>query len=166
MSNPVKKTLFTLAKEYDDILAETDGEITDEVEAKLNANAVEVRDKLDAVAWLVKENLPKQVEMYQETIKHAQQRIKALSSRREGLLAYAGSYVELMEDGKHKGQYTIYRRSSESVKLDVGDECLPECYRQMRVEYKADKTAIKAALKAGEPVPGARLEKKDSWSVR
>jgi hypothetical protein len=60
---------------------------------------------------------------------------------------------------------TVSRRAgSESVEVDDVDD-LPQGY--FSIERVADKAAIKASIRAGETIPGARLERgADTISVR
>jgi hypothetical protein len=57
-----------------------------------------------------------------------------------------------------------YRKSTSVDVLDV--EKLPEAYRKTVTTVSADKTAIGAALKAGELVDGATLVRKNNLSIK
>ena len=61
--------------------------------------------------------------------------------------------------------FSVSYRTSESVQVyDLS--AIPERYIKMKVEQAPDKTAIKAALKAGEMVKGCSLEKKRNIQIK
>jgi hypothetical protein len=62
--------------------------------------------------------------------------------------------------------HTVARRKSEAVVIDVPIDELPAAFKKTRTETIVSKTDIKAALKAGNPVPGARIEERLSWSIK
>jgi hypothetical protein len=61
--------------------------------------------------------------------------------------------------------HELTSRRTESVAIDPDAELPPEFLRERRT-YAPDKTALKAALKAGQAVPGAELVTGRSWSIR
>lgn len=61
---------------------------------------------------------------------------------------------------------TLSWRKSEAVVVDGAPELLPEKYQRVKITVDADKTAIKAAIKAGEIVPGARLEVRQNLQIK
>lgn len=61
-------------------------------------------------------------------------------------------------------QCTIGWRKSDAVLVTVSAEELPEDYRRVKIE--ADLTAIKAALKEGDDIPGAVLETRNTIQIK
>lgn len=61
--------------------------------------------------------------------------------------------------------HEITSRKTEIVVVDPDADLPPELTREKRV-IQPDKTAIKAAIKAGRVIPGAELVKGRSWSIR
>ena len=59
--------------------------------------------------------------------------------------------------------HELRSRQATSVEI-VDEELLPD--ELMRVKKAPDKSAIKAALKRGDAVPGAQLVTRRSWTVR
>ena len=43
---------------------------------------------------------------------------------------------------------------------------LPEQFQRVKTTYSADKTALKAALAAGQEIDGAQLVERRSWTIR
>jgi chromosome segregation ATPase len=58
---------------------------------------------------------------------------------------------------------TSRRVQAVEVIAEVAD--LPEQYQRVRTTYAADKTALAAALKAGEQIEGAALVERRSWKI-
>lgn len=65
---------------------------------------------------------------------------------------------------KHK--LTSRRTTSVEIDPDISPADLPEGLYRVRTTYSADKTAIKAALTAGQSIPGASLVERRSWTIR
>lgn len=61
--------------------------------------------------------------------------------------------------------HELTSRRTESVALDPDADLPPEFVRERR-SYAPDKALIKAALKAGQAIPGAELVQARSWSIR
>lgn len=62
--------------------------------------------------------------------------------------------------------HKITSRRSEAVELEAELSIADLPTNCIRVKREADKEAIKAAIKAGTPVPGARLVERHSWTIR
>lgn len=61
--------------------------------------------------------------------------------------------------------HRIRAHRSQAVVID-DEQALPQAFFRVKTTATPDKTAIKAAIKAGEQVPGSRLETRCSWSIR
>lgn len=142
-----------------------------DVQAVLNAHfdsETEAADTLEAVIgqFEVKAqsvtayalNTDAEIKAIDEHIKHWQARKKALQNQSEQIKAYllrqmqAAGIKEIKADN---GTFTV-KIAKNPPSVDVYDESLlPE--HLLRVKTEPDKTAIKAALKAGEDVQGARM---------
>ena len=61
-------------------------------------------------------------------------------------------------------EHKITSRRTESVIVDAPAEELPAEFARVKVE--ANKTALKAALKAGEQIDGCTLVERRSWTIR
>lgn len=64
--------------------------------------------------------------------------------------------------------HKLTSRASQSVEIDpdVTADDLPEQFRRTKTTVSADKTALAAALKAGQDVPGAQIVSRRSWSIK
>ena len=61
---------------------------------------------------------------------------------------------------------TSRRSTAVEIDLDLAPEDLPAQFQRVRTTTSADKTALKAALQAGQVVPGVELVERRSWSIR
>ncbi len=154
--------LYTLAEAYREAMAlleETDGEITPEVEAVLDAAGDALVDKVDAVAAMVRMH-EADAERFGEEERFFARKRAAAEGRARWLKSYLLACLETAGEKKVKGERfsVTVQASAPSVVLadDVTPESLPERFRRVKVE--ADKKAIGDALKSGEALDGiARL---------
>lgn len=61
--------------------------------------------------------------------------------------------------------HKVSSRRSEAVELDAEPMDLPPQFQRLVTRIDADRTAIKAAIKAGTTVPGAHLVERRSWRI-
>lgn len=123
-------------------------------------------DKVDAIGF-VQDQTKSQIDLLKEQEAKIRNRRKALENASIRLRQYI---LEVMQNNglkKVKGNSrTIFTRSTESVAIDVNPQDLPDYLVEMRIEYKPRKADIKKALKDGVEIPGARLETKQSVTIR
>ena len=64
--------------------------------------------------------------------------------------------------------HKLASRKTTAVELDPDllPDDLPEQFRRVKTTTMADRTALAAALKAGQEVDGARLVERRSWSIK
>ena len=72
----------------------------------------------------------------------------------------------LLNDGEtfKNSRHVLSYRKSTSTDVSVDPQMLPDKFR--RVQYAADKTAIKEALESGETIPGCSLNRKTNVIIR
>ena len=61
--------------------------------------------------------------------------------------------------------HELTSRKSQAVEIDDEDSLPPE-WLALKTTSQPDKAAIKEALKAGHPIPGAQLISRRSWRIR
>jgi len=61
--------------------------------------------------------------------------------------------------------HELRSRRSEAVEID-DEDLIPDDMFRIRTSRSPDKTAIKAAIKAGQEIVGARLVSKTNWSIK
>ena len=126
--------------------------------------------KADAWCWVIDQLRAKadaQREHSQRLARMAEQaehRAQALQDQLVRAPAYVDPDATRWELPSHK----LTSRNSTSVEIDPDllPDDLPEQFRRTRTTTSADKTAIAAALKAGETVPGCTLNTRRSWSIK
>lgn len=165
----MKNSLYQISTEMDQLLEEvtaSEGELTPELEAKINQVSTDLVEKTDAVvSW---------VNSQEDLIELAKKRIAELNdfiARTNNKLFRIDGYVEacLKQLGTNKLEgklYSISKRKPVQV-VNVFDETLiPMDFIKIPEPKPAvQKTEIAKALKAGIEVPGARLEESKNVSI-
>lgn len=159
--------LFEIDKAYTKIFVNTvdpeTGEIIGEhldVDA-LQELAAERREKVENIGLFIKNEAAK-AQAIADELKAMQARKKAHENRVEALKRYLLKFGggENVETARVCVKYSAGR---ESTVIDA-PENIPENYRVYT--FKPDKAAIKKAIKAGEKIPGAHIERKPSVSIK
>lgn len=93
---------------------------------------------------------------------------QALEKRAERLESTLIEVLTRLNPGATKFELAEHRLSSRTVTViddsDLDPDQIPEDL--MRIKREPDKTLIKAALKAGQDIPGLRLMQRTSWSIK
>lgn len=161
--------LYQLADAYREAMAlleETEGEITPEIEAALDAAGGAFVEKVDAVAAMVRMH-EADAERFAEEERFFARKRAAAEARARWLKDYLRRALESAGEKKVKGErFTVaIHASPPSVALLVDDpQQLPEVFRRVRVEV--DKSAIKAALEAGQELEFAELRRSNHVRIR
>ncbi|NBN88603.1 MAG: hypothetical protein EBV32_05910 [Proteobacteria bacterium] len=145
---------------------------TAELEALINAeadNRKAVEAKADAWCWAIDHIRAQAITRAEharrltELAKAAEHQAEVLQDRLIGALQKVAPDETTWTLPAHK----LTSRRSTAVELDpdLSPDDLPEQFRRTRTTTTADKTAIAAALKAGEIVPGAQLVEHRSWRI-
>lgn len=156
------KTLPALIKEASDIanlLAETGGEITPEIEAIIDQNGVELSAKVDAY-WFVMQEL-------EARASYAKMRSGEWDAAG---LACAKAYDSMKERIHHamksldlpeiQGREVLFRRQANPPKVVIDDEKkIPGSYFVSEVKTTLDKKKLGEDLKSGQEVAGAHIER-------
>jgi hypothetical protein len=133
-------------------------------------NRAALTAKADAWCWVI-DQLRAKADAQRE---HAK-RLAALAEQAEhraqvmqDQLVFALSRVDPAATKWELPSHRLASRAITSVEIDpdVAPDDLPEQFRRTRTTTSADKTAIAAALKAGETVPGCALTSRRSWSIK
>lgn len=121
--------------------------------------------KLENIALYAK-NLASEASAIKEeeiTLAERRKRLERKSERLKAILINAMEY-----DGKKKlstARFEVTIRYSEKTIITNIDE-IPDEYITMKVERNPDKTAIKAAIKAGQEIAGAEIEINPSITIK
>jgi hypothetical protein len=133
-------------------------------------NRAALTAKADAWCWLI-DQLRSQAAARREHADRLRELADQAARRAETLQEQLVAALQRVDPDATKWELAEHRltsRNSTSVEIDpdVAPDDLPEQFRRTRTTTSADKTAIAAALKAGETVPGCALTTRRSWSIK
>lgn len=134
-------------------------------EENLTALEMARNEKLEAVALYIK-SLEAEAEAMKAEAKKLADRREAKERKAERLRSYISNSMQALGDTKlETAKVALSFRKSESV--DVYEPALlPSEYTKTKTTVTPDKTAIKAAIKAGQEVAGATLEVKQNLQIK
>ena len=159
--------LYDLAGELGAVLEElydNEGELVGDLEDRLNAAEASFADKIDACL-----SVAAGIKAEAAALRDEEKRLAARRKSREGeadrLREYVAGCMRMADQRSVKtARYTATLASGKPrVVIEAGAE-IPDEYA--RIKREADKTAIGAALEAGEALDFARLETSESLRVR
>lgn len=164
--------LAALMRLFDGATDPETGEISVQDSDTLEAWASEVEAGFDAKLEAVesyRRNLMAEAVALKAEEDRMERRRKALERRGDAFAAYIASALTLAGKDKAKaGTFSFSFRNSEAVVLSDGATLDTVPLRFVRIEERKtlDKVAAKAALKAGEELPGLSLEVRRNLVVR
>lgn len=156
-------TLYDISTQYQEFLSKVEsGEIPEEAVSDTLEGLDGVFDeKADNIACVIK-SLNAESQAIKEERDKLADRQKSKENTAQRLKDYLFTQMAFL--GKTKletARNVLSFRKSEAVVI-VGD--VPEKY--LKVKTEPDKTAIKAALKAGADVPGAHIEQREGLVIK
>ena len=140
-----------------------------ELEAALLAeegNKAALAAKADATCWVI-DHLRAQGHYRQQQAKRLVELAKSDQRRADGLettLVFVLTRLQPAATRFSFPHHELTSRRSEAVEISAEEELAPEWLR-ITTATAPDKGAIKAALKAGQQIPGAQLVARRSWSI-
>jgi len=164
-------SLYELAEEataLDALTAMDEGEWSDEADALFNELAAKLVLKADAFGAYVR-NCEAEADAIKTEETRLAARRKALETKATNLKKYALTALQRMDRDTVTGTvFTLkVQRNAPSVVVGVPAESLPTRFQRVVPEtITADKTAISAALKAGDAVEGCELVSTYSLRVK
>lgn len=152
--------LYEISQAMLDCIDQETGEIVDI--DKLSTLAMERDTKIENIALWIK-NLAADIEDYKCEKDAFAEREKAAKSKCESLKRYLTEFL----DGEKftSKRVAISFRNSKTVAIAEGAK-LPDEYIRRKVTEEPDKTAIAAALKAGETIAGCELVPNRSIQIK
>ncbi|NJB67533.1 ABC-type transporter Mla subunit MlaD [Desulfobaculum xiamenense] len=162
--------LFDAAEEMasrpEDFTDEERAEIQRALEEQADLLASEEAEHADRYAFVIRKRLD-EASFLREEAQRLHERARAVENN---VARFKTTLIDAFRRHgiqKIKGaKYTVFLRTAESVTLDVDPENLPSEFRNEVIEYKPRKADIKAAIKAGGTVPGARIVENVSLTIR
>ena len=131
-------------------------------------NRQAVERKADAWCWVI-DHLRAQAAAQAEHAKRLSELAKATERQADGLQDRLISVLQKLDSEAISWalpEHKITSRRSTAVDVTVDAQALPPRFQRVKMTYSADKTALKAALQAGEAVKGAELVERRSWTIK
>lgn len=162
-----KKTLVEIAFQFEaimDEIANSEGEISTEMEEALKSSDLEFAKKIDAYGHC-DSRMTQEIEYLKKKADTLYARAKRIEAAQDRMKDVLKSVMVAMELKKAQGEDYSFTLSLTKAKVVVTDEAqLPRGYFKEEVVTKLSKDALREALEAGVSVSGARLEQ--SYSLR
>lgn len=165
-------SLYNIQEEYQrlaDFLLSTGGEVTEEIEQALAINKEQLQNKAVNYGFVIKqmeaENdiIDSEIARLQENKKRRLKAIERLENNLVGAMQHFG--VPKLEQ---PGLLTLSLRKSETCEIE-DESAIPTQFIKLKIVEpikSIDKTAIKAAIKSGEQVPGARIQEHQNLQIK
>ena len=160
--------LYELDQKINELIANSidpeTGEVSDGFIEKLDALNMERNEKIDNIMRLYK-NLISDAAGWEAEEKRLSELKKSAKNRAESLKNYLSRYMEAgvekftSEHGKNG-----WRKSEKVVVQDV--DTLPEEFKKVKVEVKADLISLKNALKEDRKIDGVSLEEHQNIQIK
>ncbi len=160
MENEVT-TLASLSRMYADIeheLLANEGELTKEIETRLNNLVLNISTKVDSIAYVL-ERLDREAEALKARAKMFQSAAKRIQSAQDWLKQYTKVSMQAMSVNELQGQSYRFLLSNSKPKLVVSDEqSIPPEFWTETVARSLDRDLIEMAIANGIDVPGVYYE--------
>lgn len=132
-------------------------------------NRAALTTKADAWCWVI-DQLRSQAaarrehaDRLRELAEESARRAEALQDQLVAALQRVDPDATKWDLPEHK--ITSCRTTAVELDPDLQPMDLPDQFQRVKTTYSADKTALAAALKAGEQIPGAQLVERRSWRI-
>lgn len=160
-ADAMKTTLQFLAQEAIEIarlIVEADGELSPELEKRLDVNAAALARKVDSYVH-IDETLEMHEAMWKQRAQACSEMSKRFAFHRERLRDRVKATMQEMGSTEIQGTFNRYKLTALKPKLVITDEkALPANLTMQIVTLVPDRVRIEQALQEGFEVPGAALE--------
>ena len=159
-----------LAEQLDSDDDETRSQAITELEAALlqeEGHRQALDSKADSYCWVI-EHLRAQAAYRQQQAKRLVELARSEESRADALEESLVLVLTKLQPSATRFSFPHHEltsRKSQAVEIDNEDSLPPE-WLAHKTTSQPDKAAIKEALKAGHPIPGAQLISRRSWRIR
>lgn len=160
--------LYELDQKINELIANSidpeTGEVSDGFIEKLDALNMERNEKIDNIMRLYK-NLISDAAGWEAEEKRLSELKKSAKNRAESLKNYLSRYMEAgVEKFTSEHGKIGWRKSEKVVVQDV--DTLPEEFKKVKVEVKADLISLKNALKEDRKIDGVSLEEHQNSQIK
>lgn len=161
-------TLYELEREQlelNALLEENGGELTPEIEEKLQIHDYDINKKMESYCKAIR-CYESDIDGFKSEIERLKQRKESAERAIERMKASMLNALEIFQISKiEAGTFKIGTRKSYSVTIDDEEAISPE-YKIETVTSKVDKVAIKDAIKEGKEVEGAHISENTNLSIK
>ena len=162
------KKLYEITLSYQELeseLLELQGELTTEIEEKLNSLSKDLASKTDSIGYIL-ERLERESIALKEKSKQFQIVAKRLEQAYDRLKDYTKQNMKALDVSELQGESYRFKKSNLKPKLVIDDEALIDrAYFKETILTTLDKEMIRLALENGISVNGARLEEVTSLRI-
>lgn len=160
-------TLIKSAQDVRELLAVVDPETGELCEAYTESRALFETKGVGCIAYA--KETEAEIQAAEAMLKAMTERVKKAKERHERFLNYIGESMKVagINEVRHEAGLfgaRLYLGRDESVELEDGAEFPPELCNDPKPPTPS-KTKIKQAIKAGQPVAGAHLVRKDRLTI-
>ncbi len=159
-------TLAELTKTTNHILeliAYSEGELTEEVEQWLTVTQTQLVQKTDNYA-LFFEKADSEIDFLKQQASFFTKAARQLSNTIDRLKDHMKEQMRLMDTTELDGHYYRFKLSKTKPKVLINEDLLPAEYTREKVIIEPDKTKIYEDAQTGKQIPGVTLQ--ESWGLR
>ena len=158
-------TLYEMTEQAQTLRDMLDAEEIDEQTFNDTLEAIGAEDKVNSYCQIIREldgdnaAIKAEIERLKKRIEHNTSSINRMKQALDGFMTASGKKKEKTPF------FSVSYRKSQSVDI-INEADIPQEYIKVKTETAPDKVAIKAALKAGEAIPGCQLKDTESIQIR
>lgn len=158
-------TLYEMTEQAQTLRDMLDAEEIDEQTFNDTLEAIGAEDKVNSYCQIIREldgdnaAIKAEIERLKKRIEHNTSSINRMKQALDGFMTASGKKKEKTPF------FSVSYRKSQSVDI-LNEADIPQEYIKVKTETAPDKVAIKAALKAGEAIPGCQLKDTESIQIR
>ena len=150
-------------QELNNLLEESYGELTPELEQALELNLDNFSAKAEGYVKAIK-NYKAESDAIAEEIKRLQEKKKVCENAVNRMKTALSTSMDIFGMNKVRaGLFKISLTTSKAVNI-IDENAIPENYK--RVKYEVSKTDIKKAIESGETIEGAEIVENKSITIR
>lgn len=158
-------TLYEMTTQAQALRDMLDNEEIDEQTFTDTLEAIGAEEKVNSYCQIIRDldgdnaAIKAEIDRLKKRIEHNTASIDRMKQALDGFMTASGKKKEKTPF------FSVSYRKSQSVDI-LNEADIPQEYIKIKTETAPDKVAIKAALKAGETIPGCRLKDTESIQIR
>lgn len=141
-------------------LSNTDDMDPQALKDTLDSMEAALGDKLEAINWVIQDTERDlgSLNVDMDRMKATKNEINRLNKKLDGLKSYMTTLIDATGNNKVRTGKHVFSTYRPTYSLKITDETkLPKSFAKPETTYKIDTRAIKAAIRAGQNIPGAEV---------